>query len=168
MDLQNDTRKPAAQVGLFSAERPAYWHRQHAPWSWLLYGIAAIILASAVLTHDVAAGWIMLPSGSIVCLLATAFHHLTVKDLGQSLSVRFGPVPLFGMSIPYTDILSVTAGRTTLLDGWGIHYSLRGGQVWNVWGRECVVIHRRRSILRLGTDDMESLLAFLQSQLTKK
>ncbi len=164
MELQNDTTKPVGQADLFSAERPAYWHRQTAPWSWLLAGIGAIILASAVLARDAVADWMMLPAGVLMCLLASAFHHLTVKDLGLRLSVRFGPVPLFGLSIPYGDIVRVEAGRTTLLDGWGIHYSLRGGWVWNIYGRECVVIHRRRSILRLGTDDMENLIAFIRSR----
>jgi hypothetical protein len=37
------------------------------------------------------------------------------------------------------DIGSVEIGRTLHLDGWGIHMSVRGGWVWNLWGRDCVV-----------------------------
>lgn len=165
MKRQDDISPPAPPTDLFSAEPPAYWHRQYAPWSWLLYMIAAIILASAVLAGGAPAGWIMLPAGMLTGLLASGFHYLTVEDRGQRLSVKFGPAPLFSLSIPYSDIVRVEAGSTTFLDGWGIHYSLRGGWVWNVWGRACVVIHRRRSILRVGSDDTENLLAFIRSRI---
>lgn len=168
MELQNGATAPAVRANLFSAERPAYWHRQYAPWSWLLYAIAAIILASTVLDGGAPVVWIMLSTGIFTGLLASSFHYLTVEDRGERLSVRFGPTPLFSLSIPYGDIVSVEAGRTTFLDGWGIHYSLRGGWVWNVWGRDCVVIHRRRSILRLGSDDVENLLAFIRSRIRQQ
>ncbi len=165
MELQNERCIPSTTTDLFSAERSAYWHRQYAPWSWLLYAIGAIILTSVVLAGGAPASWILLPTGIFVGLLASSFHHLTVEDRGERLSVRFGPTPLFSLSIPYSDIVRVEAGRTTILDGWGIHYSLRGGWVWNVWGRECVVIHRRQSILRVGTDDAENLLKFIRSRI---
>lgn len=163
MDLPNQTS--GARADLSSADPPAYWHRQYAPWSWLLYVIAALIPASAVLAGGVAAVWIMLPASLFAGLLASSFHHLTIEDRGSRLSVKFGPTPLFGLSIPYSEIRSVEAGRTSFLDGWGIHYSLRGGWVWNVWGRECVVIRRRRRILRLGSDDAEKLLVFIRSRI---
>jgi hypothetical protein len=51
-----------------------------------------------------------------------------------------------------------------LLDGWGIHMSVRGGWVWNIWGRDCVVIHLDRSTLRVGTDDAENLTDFLKQR----
>ena len=51
-----------------------------------------------------------------------------------------------------------------LLDGWGIHMSPRGGWVWNIWGRDCVVIHLERGALRVGTDDAENLAAFLKQR----
>ncbi len=40
-----------------------------------------------------------------------------------------GPIPLFRRSVKYEDIISVEIGRTTILDGYGIHKSLRGGWV---------------------------------------
>ena len=163
--MSRPTDTHAIGVEVFSAERPAYWHRQHAPWSWLLYVIAAIVAVSAVLAGGAPAGWIALTAGLFTGLLASSFHHLTVEDRGTQLSVKFGPTPLFSLSIPYSDIVSVEVGRTTLLDGWGIHYSLRGGWVWNVWGRDCVVIHRHRSTLRVGSDDAENLLAFIRSRI---
>jgi hypothetical protein len=64
--------------------------------------------------------------------------------------------------VRYADIEDVDVGRTVLLDGWGIHYSLRGGWVWNLWGRDCVVVRFRDGrTLRVGTNDAENLAAFL-------
>lgn len=64
---------------------------------------------------------------------------------------------------------SLACGRLTLNDlfwlgaedGWGIHMSSRGAWVWNLWGRDCVLIHLTKGVLRIGTDDAEALLAFL-------
>jgi hypothetical protein len=49
--------------------------------------------------------------------------------------------------------------RLTTRDG---QPSVRGGWVWNLWGRECVVVRFRDGrTLRIGTDDAENLAAFL-------
>lgn len=70
------------------------------------------------------------------------------------LAIRFGLVPFFRRTIRYADIESVEVGRTTILDGWGIHSSVRGGWVWNLWARDCVVVHfNNGGTLRIGTDD---------------
>jgi hypothetical protein len=98
-------------------------------------------------------------------VLAGAFHHLTVDDAGDSLSIRFGPVPLFRRIVRYEDMSSVEVSQTTFLDGWGIHMSVRGGWVWNLWGRDCVVIHMLNRTLRVGSDDWESLAEYLKCQL---
>jgi hypothetical protein len=50
------------------------------------------------------------------------------------LVIRFGPIPLFRRTVRYADIQKVEVGRTLILDGWGIHFSIRGGWVWNLWG----------------------------------
>ena len=42
--------------------------------------------------------------------------------------------------------------------------SLRGGWVWNIWGRDCVVI-RHSGILRVGTDDAHNLAEFLKGKI---
>ena len=101
--------------------------------------------------------------------LAMAFHNLTVDDQGEQLKVRFGPLPLFRRTVRYADIEKVEAGRTLLLDGWGIHYSIRGGWLWNLWGRDCVVVHfRNEKVLRIGTDDADRLVRFLEWRINEK
>jgi hypothetical protein len=103
--------------------------------------------------------------GLVIALLAPAFHHLTVADQGDRLTIRFGPVPLFGRTVRYVDIEKVEVGRTLLLDGWGIHASVRGGWVWNLWRRNCVVVHLKNGVLRIGTDDAENLARFLEGRI---
>ena len=71
------------------------------------------------------------------------------------------------MKIPYRDIEKVEVGRTTILDGWGMHLSLRGGWAWNVWGWDCVVVQSRKGIIRIGTDDAEHLARFLEEKIAQ-
>ena len=100
-------------------------------------------------------------SGVVMMLIATSFLQLRVQDEGDQLGIRFGPLPLFAKTIRYDDITAVEPDRTTLLEGWGIHKSFRGGWVWNIWGRDCVLVdHAHRT--RIGTDDVANLVAFLR------
>jgi hypothetical protein len=147
---------------------PGYSHTQKAP-CLFVYGTALLLLIGAWFTQDQPTVALALTVGGIVtAVLATAFHHLTVVNLGEAMSVRFGPLPMFRMTIPYNDITSVEVGRTLILDGWGIHYSVRGGWVWNVWGRDCVVVHRRNGVVRIGTDDAPNLARFLEGKIAEQ
>tara|TARA_R110002111_G_scaffold262694_1_gene340152 strand:- start:81712 stop:82200 length:489 start_codon:yes stop_codon:yes gene_type:complete len=146
-----------------------YYHRQRGPLCLLIYAAAGLLCVAAWFTRN------ELPQpflslylsgvGLLLTVLATAFHHLTVADEIDRLRICFGPLPLFQRSVLYEDILSAEVGRTTLLDGWGIHLSFRGGWVWNLWGRDCVVLKLRKGTLRVGTDDAENLTAFVKSRL---
>ncbi|MDB4650408.1 hypothetical protein OAE37_01460 [Pirellulaceae bacterium] len=120
-----------------------------------------------VLRDETVIQWVFPPVGVLMLCLAGSFHHLKVEDQGEQLSIRFGPLPLFRRSVKYENIVSVKKGRTTILDGWGIHMSAGGGWVWNLWGRDCVVFQLRHGILKLGTDDVEQLIEFLMTRLSK-
>jgi hypothetical protein len=98
-------------------------------------------------------------------LLAESFHHLTVADEGDRLVIRFGPLPLFRKSIWYDDIRTVEKGRTTFVDGWGIHWNPWVGSLWSIWGFDCIVIRLKRSSIRVGTDDPDGLAGFLQGRI---
>jgi hypothetical protein len=100
--------------------------------------------------------------------VAPAFHHLTVVDVGIGVLIQFGPLPLFRRTLRYEDIQKVEVRRTLLLDGWGIHPSFRRGWVWNLWGRDCVVVHRRKGVLRIGTDDAKNLAHFLEDKVARQ
>jgi hypothetical protein len=151
------------------ATTPGYSHKQTAPLCLILYvgGITAVSLAVLLGGY---LGIVIAGSVSLVLLLlAPCFHYLAVEDRGDVLAVRFGPVPLFRRAVRYADIGSVEVGRTLLLDGWGIHLSVRGGWVWNLWGRACVVVHfKDGGTLRVGTDDADNLVSFLRGKIGER
>jgi hypothetical protein len=146
-----------------------YSHKQRAPLCLILYGFGISAITLAVLIGDYL-GIVIAGSVSLVLLLlAPCFHYLAVENQGDVLAVRFGPVPLFRRTVQYADIGSVEIGRTLLLDGWGIHLSIRGGWVWNLWGRTCLVIHfTDDGTLRIGTDDAENLACFLEGKVAEQ
>ena len=133
----------------------------------LLLGIAAVALSmSWLFRNQTALVWVLSSVGVLMLALSSAFRHLTVEDEGDQLSVSFGPLRVFRRTIPYSAITEVETDHTTLLDGWGIHLSLRGGWVWNIWGRDCVRVQFGSSTLRIGTDDPEGLTGFLRARLS--
>jgi hypothetical protein len=68
-------------------------------------------------------------------------------------------------AIRYVEIESVEVGRTLIIESWGIQGSIRGGSVWNPWGRDCVVVRMTKGTLRIGTDDAENLAEFLKRRI---
>jgi hypothetical protein len=142
-----------------------YSHTQKAPLCLILYGSALACIALALMIGDTPDMFIAGSVSLLIVLLAPCFHHLTVADQGDLLAIRFGPIPLFRRAVRYADIEKVEVGRTLILEGWGIHYSIRGGWVWNLWGRDCVVVHfLNGGVLRIGTDDAEKLAGFLEGR----
>ncbi|QDV56267.1 hypothetical protein [Rosistilla oblonga] len=144
-----------------------YRHTQRAPLCLLIYGAAVMFLVLGwALRNESVIQWIFPPTGLLMLVLAASFHHLTVEDKEDRLSISFGPIPLFRRTIKYENIVSIEVGQTTILDGWGIHMSFRGGWGWNIWSRDCVVLRLRKGILRVGTDDAEQLSVFLNRRLS--
>lgn len=136
----------------------------------LLVGVSAVpMLVAAWFVRD---QWplnaILAVSGVLMVVTAAAFGQLSVADQGERLGIHFGPLPLFWKTIPYATIERAEQGRTLLLDGWGIHLSLRGGWVWNLWGRDCVVVQTSRGVIRIGTDDPAGLCEFLQRKIDER
>jgi hypothetical protein len=144
-----------------------YRHTQNGPWRWLLYLLVVVFFAVG---WGVRSEWplsiILLGAGMLMLVFAFSFQHLTVEDEGDQLAIRFGPFPLFHKRIRYDSIRDVEKGRTTVLDGWGIHWIPWRGWVWNIWGFDCVVLHLNGGTLRVGTDDPDGLVEFLRSRIT--
>jgi hypothetical protein len=152
-----------------TTEAPGYTHTQKAPLCLILYGSALACFVLGWVVGSAPGRYIAAAVGLLIALLTPAFHHLTVADQGDRLTIRFGPVPLFGRTVRYAGIASVEVGRTLILDGWGIHYSSRGGWVWNLWGRDCVVVHLKNGgVLRIGTDDAENLARCLEGKVARQ
>lgn len=148
--------------GVAGTNAPGYSHTQKAPLCLILYGCALVCFVLAWSIGQPSGMYIAGGVSLLIALLSPAFHYLTVVDQGERLALRFGPMPLFRRTVRYADIEKVEVGRTLILDGWGIHMSIRGGWVWNLWGRDCVVVHLKNGgVLRIGTDDAANLARFL-------
>ena len=142
-----------------------YENTQTAPLYLLLVGIGIFMLFAAWLIPELVVQLILFVSGGIMLLLAFCFQRLTVRDECDQLLISFGPLSLFRKRIHYSDIETVEQGRTTILDGWGIHMSPSGGWTWNLWGFDCVdVYYNKGRKVRIGTDDPARLTAFLQQR----
>jgi len=110
---------------------------------------------------------ILAGSGILMLFSAMSFQTLTVLDDGDALRIQFGPLPLLRKSIPYADIDTVARGRTSLIEGWGIHLSPGGGWTWNLWGFDCVDVRLKNGRrTRIGTDDPTGLAEFLKARIS--
>lgn len=147
----------------------AYEHTQRGWIHYLLYpvtGAFAVAWWCAWSSSRPGPEAVVLPFAALVTLvICAAFHHLTVRDEGDHLALRFGPLPLFSKRIPYADITAVEPDRTKWIDGWGIHYVAFRGWTWNISGFDCVKVCCGKKVLRIGTDDRENLSRFLRAKL---
>jgi hypothetical protein len=143
-----------------------YDHTQHGPLHRIFLAVAAMMLAAAWLVRsDPTVMAINLGVGGIFLLTAMMFASLTVRDEVDWLAVRYGPLPIFRRRIRYADITGVEPDRTSLVDGLGIHYVPGRGWTYNLWGFDCVKITLKNKVVRLGTDDVEGLVAFFRGKI---
>jgi len=156
----------ASQATFAVPHQPEYEHTQWAPMCWLILlpGLA-ILFVVGMFAGD---GDVVIPltlTGAALVALAFSFRSLRVVDEDDWLAIRFGPLPLFRKRIAYTDILAAEPGKTTVIDGWGIHWVPGRGWTYNLWGFDCVRLTLTRSrTIRVGTDDPEGLARFLQQR----
>ena len=144
-----------------------YRHTQYGRWHYLFLVFAAAILVAGWLTRREFGAWLshrelvilnlVLGIAAIFALCGLAFGSLTISDEGEYMSIRFGPLPLLRKRIRYADITGVERGRTSIIDGWGVHYVPYRGWTWNIWGFDCVKVTLGRKVIRVGTDDAEGL-----------
>ena len=143
-----------------------YCHTQHGRWHYGLYvAVAATLYLAWVVRPQPALMWLVLGVAALLFLFTQGFHHLTVRDEGEWLAIRFGPLPLLGKRIPYARITSVQPGRTAFLDGWGIHWLPGRGWTYNIWGYDCVKLRLDRGVIRVGSDDVANLVRFLRERI---
>lgn len=147
---------------------PQYEHTQIGWMRWLMYALFAVMLGVLYLNPADPVLQILMPSLALVFLaLAFTFGDLTVRDESEELVVEFGPLHIARKRVPYDEILGVSTGRTTFMDGWGIHYT-GGGWLWNLSGYDCVVLELKgKRKLRIGTDEPVKLCEFLSTKSPK-
>lgn len=143
----------------------SYSHTQRGIISPILLITAAIFAVAALWgLPDQEAAWIFWIAAAVSAALTLLFGCLTVSDGGDSLVVSFGPIPLLRKRIPYTEMTHVEKDRSTILAGWGIHWT-RKGWLWNIGGFDCVRITLRHGSTLVGTDDRDGLVLFLRSRI---
>ena len=62
----------------------------------------------------------------------------------------------------YDTIESADRSRTKIIDGWGIHWVPGRGMTYNLWGFDCVEFDVGKRQVRVGSDDVDNLVAFLR------
>jgi hypothetical protein len=141
---------------------------EHVQRGWLrtiFWTVAAVMVAGASFTDGVPMfeGFVLAVAGVYV-FCALTFGSLAVRDEGDHLALRFGPVPVFGTLIRYADVTAVEPARTSIIDGWGIHYIPWRGWTYNLWGFGCVKLTLGKRVIRVGSDDVERLAEFLRAK----
>ncbi len=115
----------------------AYERTQHAGWMWFIF-IPVIAIEGAVWFMNPGV-YTLLPLALVVIVLGvvgTVFTRLTIR---------------------------VDANATTWHFGWGIHWTIWHGWLWNVGGFQAVEIFKNDgSRLTLGTDDPQGLLQAIE------
>lgn len=146
-----------------------YHHTQRGPLYLITLAVAIVVFAMAWTGWNeptLVVGLLIL--AGIFVLTSLMFKHLTVSDEGEHLAVRFGPLPVFRRRIPYADISSVQADRTSWIDGWGIHWVPGRGYTYNLWGFSCVKLEVRGRVIRIGSDDVKNLVTFIQAKINER
>ncbi len=148
--------------------RVGYEHTQRAPLHFvvLVPGVGMLVMG-AVGSGPAWVPWVLGGTGLIMVLLSFCFQRLTVVGEQTALLLRFGPLPFFNHHIVYTRIREARVARSTLIDGWGIHYTVGRGWIWNLWGFDCVEVELDKGRLRIGTDDAAGLARFLEERIVE-
>jgi hypothetical protein len=143
-----------------------YEHTQRAPLSLMLLAIGVVIAGSAYAArNDPMAMYLLSASAGLMFCLGLMFGSLTVRDEGDCLRLYYGPIRVFQKQFAYSAIATVERARSGLIDGWGIHYVPGRGWIYNLWGRDCIKMLVDGHSVRIGTDDVENLVSFLQSRI---
>jgi len=143
-----------------------YEKTQYAPLHYILLAVAVTSLIGAWVARGEPGEAILLVGvAAALVLVALMFGSLTVSDEGDCLALRYGPLPVFHKRIRYADITAVEPGRTSVIDGWGIHCLPGRGTTYNLWGFGCVKLSLGRKVIRVGSDDVDNLAEFLRGRI---
>ncbi len=142
-----------------------YNHTQKAPLHYIFYAIVLVMLPILWAVKDEPGAVIVMSSVIAILLLVSGmFQNLTVRDEGDRLAVRYGPLQVFFKTIRYADITSIEPDRSRFIDGWGIHYVPGRGMMYNLWGFDCVKLQLGNRLIRIGSDDVQNLVDFLRER----
>jgi hypothetical protein len=147
---------------------PDYEHTQKGPLAWML-GVVTLAAAVAAVSSGLVGRWLdvaLIGGVALIMLLAAlCFSYMRVRDDGDGLAIRYGPLPVFRKKIPYADVSAVERGKSKLIDGLGIHWVPGRGWTYNLWGTDCAVLTVKGKTVRVGSNDADGLVSFLESRL---
>ena len=145
-----------------------YEHTQHGGWHYIVLAAAVAMLTGVWLAREVpVVPFILLATATVLIIVSFMFGSLMIRDEGEYLALRYGPLPIIRKRFRYADITSVEPDRTKIIDGWGIHYVLGRGWTYNLWGFGCTKLTLGRKVVRVGSDDVENLLVFLRGKVAE-
>ena len=147
----------------------SYHKTQKSFLAWILTAASFVFLVHAWIYSSQPATYLGgLTVTIILFAVALFFSTLTIQDQGMFLTLRFGPLPLIKIFIKYSDITDAVPGRSSILDGWGIHYIPWRGWTYNLWGFKCVRIQLGKETVRVGTKDPEALAQFINKKISTR
>ena len=134
-----------------------YVRTQHATWAWLALLPTAVIVAAFLQYPRPETFLAMFVVCVLVIVALAAFTRLTIRVDANTVSWAFGwgwP----GSAVAIEDIERSQITRTNFLEGWGLHWTIWHGWLWNVAGFQAVELFERDgSRVTLGTDDPQGL-----------
>ena len=142
-----------------------YRHTQFGP-PLLRFGVLAFLIVIGVIAAA-AGSWeavaIAAVTGLIVATAIFVFSRFTVEVTDEALIASFG----WGWPrrvVRWEEAATVRVVRNSWWYGFGIRW-FPGGTLWNVWGLDAVEFDLvKGSMLRIGTDEPEALLAALSGR----
>jgi len=145
----------------------SYQKTQWGPWGFLLVVFGALQIGvggGQMIDVDPFGGILLMSVGTMLVFMAAVFTTLTIRGESSHLTVSFGPLPMVSFRVNLDQIRSVARERSRWFDGWGIHWTVGRGWIYNLWGYDCVRINLESRSFRVGTADPEGLMSWLQSQ----
>jgi hypothetical protein len=142
-------------------ESQLYAHTQRSLPIAILFGAVGIAMLVVAFTRSIASAGAgprltLLAAGVAMSISAVVFSSLTVRVEADRLAWFFGP-GIVRKSVPLSSVAHTELTTTTVLNGWGIHYTTRGW-LYNVSGRRAVLVKLRDgSQFILGSDEPETL-----------
>ena len=134
-----------------------YERTQHATWAWLVLLPVGLIVAAFFQSPNPETFWVMLTACALVILALAAFTRLTIRVDATAITWAFGwGWPASALRLADIERCEIT--RTNFLEGWGLHWTIWHGWLWNVAGFQAVEIFKRGGArVTLGTDDPQGL-----------
>jgi len=127
-----------------------YEHRQFSQWMVLLLAVFAVVFAMiGFMGFAVEARF----AAFLFVAIAIAFSALVTRVDANGVSWNY-TVGAPGGKIAFSEIANVEVTTTSFWEGWGIHWTIWHGWLWNVSGYGAVMITKTDGgRVTLGTDD---------------